>query len=46
MLQVRLEPPTLSDFELPKVNFPRLMRLSRNRIFLADTERWLRRRAL
>lgn len=38
--------PTLSDFELPKVNFPRLMRLSHNRIFLPDTERWLCRRAL
>lgn len=29
----RLEPSTLSDLELPKVNFPRLMRLSHNRIF-------------
>ena len=35
----RLEPSTLSDFELPKVNFPRLMRLSHNRIFPI---RWLR----
>lgn len=41
VLQVRRgsKASTLSDFELPKVNFPRLMRLSHNRIFPI---RWLR----